>query len=120
MPKILLIEDETNLLRVYRRDLEGDGYSVVTATSRDTFPELLDSVSPDMVLYDAPRSEPDALESLRAMLDHCPRVPVLLVLEQGVAANSPLRATADAVVARSPDTRRLRAQVRGLFAPDGA
>jgi len=117
MPKILLLEDEKSFGRLYRRDLEGDGYSVVLAAS-DAGQGLLDEVSPDLVLYDVQEPAPDALDSLRRMLDHCPRVPVMLVVEQAMPADSLLCSTADAYVNRSRDTKPLRAQIRRLFAPE--
>ena len=118
MPKILVIEDETDFRRLYRRDLETEGYSVVTAQSRATGLDIMDDVSPDLVLFDVDQPNMDALDAMKQLMGHCPRVPVVLVLPQPFREDSFICSAADAYVARSLDTKPLRAKIRQLFAPE--
>ncbi len=52
MPKILIIEDETELIRVLRSYLEKAGMSVVSAARGDTGLSLWEHERPDLVLLD--------------------------------------------------------------------
>jgi len=121
MPKILVIEDETTYRRLYRRDLETDGYAVVTARNPATGLDIMDLESPDMVLFDAQHPDLEALDVMRQLMDHCPRVPVVMVLaDEPDEAGAFIRSAADACVMRSADTKRLRATIRHLFAPEAS
>jgi len=52
MTKILLIEDDALLIRMYQKKLELDGYTVVIATDGQSGLELIKQEKPDLVLLD--------------------------------------------------------------------
>jgi CheY-like chemotaxis protein len=118
MPKILLIEDEKDFRRLYRKDLETEGYSVVTARSQTAGLDILDEVSPDMVLYDIDEVDMESFLAMRQFQGHCPRVPVVLVLDESESEDSPICSAADAYVRRSRNTRPLRTTIRQMFSPE--
>ena len=119
MTKILVIEDESEFRRIYRESLETDGYAVVTERTHLAGLDAMERHSPDMVLYDVGEENMDALDAMQRMQDHCPRIPVVLVVRRQAARRSFLRSAADAYVTRSSDTKPLRNKIRQLFAPEG-
>lgn len=65
MAKILLIDDEADILRVLSRSLRADGYDVVTASNGKEALETFRAESPEIVLTDIKMPEMDGLEVLR-------------------------------------------------------
>lgn len=52
MAKILLVDDDALLVRMYQKKLENDGYEVGTADDGDVALAKIDSFKPDLVLLD--------------------------------------------------------------------
>ncbi|MGC8938078.1 MAG: response regulator, partial [Thermodesulfovibrio sp.] len=50
--KILVVDDEKNILMLYKAELEDEGYKVITANSGREAIELFESEKPDMVTLD--------------------------------------------------------------------
>ena len=65
MDKILLIDDEADILRVLSMSLRADGYRVVTAASGEEGLELFKRESPDIVLTDIKMPGMDGIEVLK-------------------------------------------------------
>ena len=118
MLKILVIEEEARIRELLRHDLELDGYRVLTTASSQEGLELMELKSPDLVIVDELNREMDSMETVSKLLSHCPRIPVVLTSEPSVSTSSPVRQAADAWVPWSPDTAKLRYQVRQFLMPD--
>ena len=118
MLKILVIEEEARIRELLRHDLELDGYRVVTTASSHEGLELVERQSPDLVIVDELNREMDNMETIRKLISHCPRIPVVLTSASSSPTASPLRRAADAWVPSSPDTAKLRDQVRLFLMPD--
>jgi DNA-binding NtrC family response regulator len=63
--RILVVDDSTATLEVLRRNLEGAGYDVVTATGVDEALPVLDAATPDLVITDMKMPGTSGMELVR-------------------------------------------------------
>jgi PAS domain S-box-containing protein len=83
MSKILLIDDEADILRVLSRSLKADGYEVLTATDGEEGLVLFDKEKPDIVLTDVKMPGMDGIEVLRAIRQRSDESEVIIVTGHG-------------------------------------
>ena len=76
--KILIIEDEKDLSRLIRHNLEKEQYRVTTARDAETGLKLARSIKPDLILLDIMLPKMDGLECLKLLRAETD-VPVLLL-----------------------------------------
>ncbi|MDD5110592.1 MAG: response regulator [Patescibacteria group bacterium] len=65
--KILIVEDEPNLLELYRLALERDGFEVFTASNGEAGLMLVRGNAPDLVLLDILMPKVDGYEMLKRL-----------------------------------------------------
>ena len=81
MPTILIVDDDTDLLRAQEVFLAGNGHEVVTATSMKEGLERIEDTKPDLVLVDLMMEHYDSgLVFCKKMRDdpHLSDVPILM------------------------------------------
>ncbi len=115
MPKILLVEDERNLRLLYKKDLEQDGHTVITASGAAEGLSLADAERPDLVVMDIRMPGMDGLEAMGRLLEKHPKLPVILNSAYSAYKDNFLSWAADAYVVKSSDTSELRAAVRDVL-----
>ena len=76
--KILIVEDEKDLVRLMRRRLEMGGYDVVSAGSAESALKLAREAAPALILLDIELPTMDGLSFLRLLRRESP-VPVILL-----------------------------------------
>src|SRR5258706_8410096 len=79
MPRLLIVDDEPNILSTLRRALELEGYAVEVAGSGRLALEKLRAQTFDGVLLDVSMPEMDGLTALRAMRETQPELPVMMM-----------------------------------------
>ena len=50
--KILIVDDDQNILRLYKEELEDEGYIIVTASNGQEAIEMFEKEDPDLVTLD--------------------------------------------------------------------
>ncbi|WP_459873532.1 two-component system response regulator GlrR [Halomonas shantousis] len=81
--QILLVDDDTSLLRLLSVRLESQGYRVTTATSGRQALESLAESRPDLVLTDLRMDEMDGLALFHDIQRRAPGLPVILMTAHG-------------------------------------
>ncbi|HEX7020745.1 MAG TPA: response regulator transcription factor [Gemmatimonadaceae bacterium] len=116
MTRVLIVEDNGNLLLGLRNNLEIEGYSVDTATDGVTGLRLARSMSPDVIILDLMLPRMDGQHVLRALRDDGYDTPVLILSARGEEADKVLgfRLGADDYVTKPFGLLELLARVEAL------
>ena len=76
--KILVVDDDAHILKLYKLELEEDGYEVIIASNGQEAMELFDSEEPDLVTLDILMPDIDGISLLRQMKEKKPRLPIIM------------------------------------------
>jgi DNA-binding NtrC family response regulator len=130
--RILLVDDQPELRRLFRRSLSRVGYSVVEASSGRVAVELLAEQEFDVVISDVHMPDMSGIELLEALHDHDPDLPVVLTsgspnevipletAELGAFAYLVKPVSFEMMhetASRAVDMRRARAAAKALYEP---
>ena len=66
-PKILVVDDDRNLLKLFKYVLEKDGFAVITAMDGESGLKLALAERPDLVMLDLKMPKLDGMEVLRKL-----------------------------------------------------
>lgn len=110
--KILLIDDDRNLLVTLRDFLEFEGYEVVTAVSGEDGLECLERVAPDLIVLDMSMPGMGGIGFLnRIMKDGQPSHPVLVLTARAQMAEYFANVKVDGFVAKPCDPNDLLMEI---------
>ncbi len=117
MSKILVVEHEESLRRLYERELAQEGDTVLSADDTVEAVSEFGSVHPDLVILDLGPPPNDGLLLVEKMFELDRTVPILLNTTCRSNTDGLLGWAVDAYVEQSPDTSELRSKVRELLHP---
>ncbi|HEY2411461.1 MAG TPA: sigma-54 dependent transcriptional regulator [Pirellulaceae bacterium] len=83
MSKVLIVDDERNVLAAFESLLAKHGYDVLTAGRADEAPELVTSEQPDVVIMDIHTPGMSGLDALEIIKQREARVPVIIITGYG-------------------------------------
>jgi len=114
--KILVVEDDRNLVKLLKYNLEKDGYRVVAAADGEAGLAALRKERPDLVLLDAMMPKLDGFEFLKIVRRET-RVPVLMLTARKDEMDRVLglELGADDYVTKPFGVRELAARVKALL-----
>ncbi len=115
MAKILVVDDEVNIRKLYRSELEDEGYTVVTAASGAEALDILRETAPDLVILDIKLEQENGLEFLRHMMELRPSLSVILNSGYSTYKDDFSSWLADAYLVKSGDTSELKDKVREVL-----
>lgn len=120
MPRVLVVDDDPQVLRLLRVNFELEGYDVMTATNGEEALDLVGRDSPDAVICDVMMPGIDGLEVVRRLRADPATVALPLVVVSAKAQRSDVAAGlqlgADAYVTKPFDPAELLEVVAGLLA----
>jgi DNA-binding response OmpR family regulator len=76
--KLLIIDDDVNVQRLYKESLEEEGYEVIIATSGKSGLEKFEQEKPDLVTLDIVMPDMDGIALLKKMKEQRPDIPVIM------------------------------------------
>jgi DNA-binding response OmpR family regulator len=120
MAKILIVDDEVNVRKLYGAELGGEGYETVSAA---TVGEALDSFereTPDLVILDIKLGDESGIDALMQIVKKRKNVPVILNSAYSVYKDNFQTWAADAYIVKSVDLMPLKEKVRELLASRNA
>jgi two-component system, response regulator, stage 0 sporulation protein F len=112
MSVILLVDDDKNLRRLYKAELEAEGYQVILAENGRQALELAEAKSPDLVIMDIRMPEMDGLETMARMLQERRNVPVILNSAYSSFQDNFLTWAAEGYIIKSADLSPLKEKIR--------
>ncbi len=114
--RILIVDDEENIRKLYAEELRADGYEVSVADSGDSALESMQAEPPDLVVLDIEMADVDGLDVLSSLKEKDRDLPVVLNSAYTVYKNDFKSWLADAYVVKSSDTEELKTKIRELLA----
>ncbi len=112
--KILIVDDDQNILRLYKEELEEEGYNVVTASNGQEALEQFDRESPDLVTLDILLPDIDGIKLLRQMKEKRPRMPIIMSTAYDYRDDFAVWAS-EAYIVKSADLTELKATIKKLM-----
>ena len=113
---ILVVEDEENLLKPLRYNLQREGYKVVEAEDGQTALSLAENTSPDLVVLDIMLPKLDGLEVCRILRQRT-EVPILMLTAKGEEVDRVvgLELGSDDYVTKPFSMRELMARIKAVL-----
>ncbi len=112
--KILIVDDDQNILRLYKEELEEEGYTIVTASNGNEAIEKFEKEDPDLVTLDILLPDIDGIKILRQMKEKKPRLPVIMSTAYDYRDDFAVWAS-EAYIVKSADLTELKATIKKLI-----
>jgi two-component system, OmpR family, alkaline phosphatase synthesis response regulator PhoP len=117
--KILVVDDEEDILELLKYNLSREGYQVLCTTSGEKTLNLVKTETPDLIVLDLMLPDMDGLEVARRLKDnpHTKNVPIVMLTAKGEEADivTGLELGADDYVTKPFSPRILLARVRAVL-----
>jgi DNA-binding response OmpR family regulator len=118
MVKILLIDDEEHIRRLYAEELSEEGYEVVTVASGHNLLRKIDRLQPDVVILDIRLVDYDGLTLLQEIRDEYHHLPVIICTAYDIYKLDPKAFAADYYVIKSVSLEELKLKVKRAIGAD--
>jgi len=115
MEKVLCVDDDLSLLRLYQEELTEDGYKVILAKDGKEALNKFEKESPNVVVMDIRMPVMDGIETLTAMLGKDRQVPVILNTAYPQYRENFMTWGAEAYVIKSSDLTELKQKIREVL-----
>jgi len=112
--KILIVDDDKNILLLYKDDLEDAGYEVIVADSGKEALRLFEKENPDLVSLDISIPDIDGIELLRIMKEKRPHLPIIMNTSYDYRDDFSVWAC-DSYIVKSSDTTELQEKIKSLL-----
>jgi DNA-binding response OmpR family regulator len=112
--KILVVDDDEHILRLYREELQEEGYDVLTAKTGAEGLRLFETESPDLVTLDILIPDMDGITLLRKMKEMRPRVPIIMSTAYDYRDDFAVWAS-EAYIVKSSDLTELKGMIKKLL-----
>jgi DNA-binding response OmpR family regulator len=119
-PKLLVVDDEVNQGKLYKQELEDEGYDVDVANCGTDAINLVKTTQYDLVVLDIGMPDMDGLETLGRMLSMDNKLPVILNAAYPSYKDNFMSWAADAYVVKSSDLTELKDRIRESLAKKNA
>ncbi len=112
--KLLIVDDDTNIQRLYKEELEEEGYDVVVATTGKDALEMFEVENPDIVTLDILMPDIDGISLLRKMKEKRPNIPIIMSTAYDYRDDFAVWAS-EAYIVKSSDLSELKKTIKKLI-----
>jgi len=112
--KILIVDDDVHILRLYKEELEEEGYEVVIAGTGKEALELFKKENPDIVTLDILMPDIDGISLLRRMKEQRPKTPIIMSTAYDYRDDFAVWAS-EAYIVKSADLDELKGTIKKLI-----
>jgi len=109
--KILIVDDDKNIIRYYKEELEDEGYEVIIAETGKKALERFERESPDIVTLDIVMPDMDGSSLLRQMNEQRPKIPIIMSSAYD-CRNDFAALASEAYVVKSSDLTELKGTIK--------
>ena len=117
--RVLIVDDEKNIRRLYKKEFEQSGYEVLLAENGEEAVEKVRAENPDLVILDIRMPGMDGVEALGRILGIRNNIPVILNSAYASYQNNFMSWAADAYVIKSSDLGPLKAKGQEVLVKKG-
>ncbi len=111
--KILIVDDDVHILRLYKEELEDEGYEVVIANTGKKALELFEKENPNIVTLDILMPDIDGISLLRKMKEQQPKIPIIMSTASDYRDDFSVWAS-EAYIVKSADLNELKKTIKKL------
>jgi DNA-binding NtrC family response regulator len=115
MKKILVVDDEENICKLYKEELEEMGFEVTTVLDGKSAMAAIERSRYDLVTLDMRMKGMDGIETLRKMKERDANLPVIISSAYEEYKNDFGSWASDAYIVKSADTAALRDTVKKIL-----
>jgi CheY-like chemotaxis protein len=115
MKKIMVIDDDENVLLLCTQELTEEGYRVVTAHDGKEALHLLEHEKPDVVVLDIVMPKMDGLEAMGKIIRRMRKTPIVINSSYSAYKDDFKSWPADAYVLKSADLHALKRTIKDLL-----
>lgn len=112
--KLLIVDDDTNIQRLYQEELEEEGYDVVIASTGKDALEMFEKENPDIVTLDILMPDIDGISLLRKMKEKRPDIPIIMSTAYDYRDDFAVWAS-EAYIVKSSDLSELKNTIKKLI-----
>ncbi|MEW6162090.1 MAG: response regulator [Nitrospirota bacterium] len=112
--KILVVDDDLHIQRLYKEELTEEGYEVVVAANGAEAMEMFERESPDLVTLDIRLPDADGIYLLRQMKEKRPKLPIIMSTAYDYRNDFSVWAS-EAYIVKSSDLVELKSMIRKLL-----
>ncbi len=112
--KLLIVDDDLNIQRLYKEELEEEGYDVVIASSGKDALEMFEKENPDIVTLDILMPDIDGISLLRKMKELRPNIPIIMSTAYDYRDDFAVWAS-EAYIVKSSDLSELKKTIEKLI-----
>ncbi|MCK5426400.1 MAG: response regulator [Thermodesulfovibrionia bacterium] len=112
--KILVVDDDQHIQRLYKEELEEEGYEIIIASTGNEALELFEKENPDIVTLDILMPDIDGISLLRTMKEQNPKIPIIMSTAYDYRDDFAVWAS-EAYVVKSADLNELKNIIKKLI-----
>ncbi|MEW6067491.1 MAG: response regulator [Nitrospirota bacterium] len=112
--KILVVDDDLHIQRLYKEEFEEEGYKVVIASNGKEAIELFEKETPDIVTLDILLPDMDGIHILRQMKEKNPKTPIIMSTAYDYRDDFAVWAS-EAYIVKSSDMNELKETIKKLI-----
>ncbi len=112
--KLLVVDDDLNIQRLYKEELEDEGYEVIIAATGKEAMEIFERESPDIITLDILMPDIDGISLLRKMKEQRPNVPIIMSTAYDYRDDFAVWAS-EAYIVKSSDLGELKKTIKKLI-----
>jgi DNA-binding NtrC family response regulator len=115
MAKILIVDDEVNVRKLYSEELQSDGYETIAAADVREAIAAVEKESPDLVILDIKLGDESGIECLMDIVERNKKLPVIINSAYSLYKVNFQTWAADAFIVKSVDLTPLKEKIRELL-----
>ncbi len=112
--KILIVDDDIHIQRLYKEELEEEGYETAVASTGKDALDLFVKEDPDIVTLDILMPDIDGITLLRKMKELKPKIPVIMSTAYDYRDDFAVWAS-EAYIVKSADLDELKKTIKNLI-----
>jgi DNA-binding response OmpR family regulator len=113
--KILIVDDEVNVRRLYSEELRNEGYDTVSACCVKDALTSVEKDNPDLIILDIKLGEESGIDALMEIVKNRKHLPVILNSAYDVYRGNFQTWAADAYIVKSVDLAPLKDKIKELL-----